>query len=243
MRRTFRPRVRRALAAGILGAVFSPAGIAGLSFWLKAPDTSTLWQESTFTTPAGNGDVVGGWQDKSGLSNNATQTVTADKPTRQDNSINGLPTVKFDGTDDDLDISVPLTNETIFVVCRNLVPAQTGTVIAQSGNFRMTYPTIGQMQYVHNGTLISVSSFTSSDANIFCAIQDGTNMSLSANNGTPVTSAVTPAAHTYTRLGSRGSQFLNGDIAEIIIYNSALSAANVALVKNYLSGIYGIALS
>ena len=91
------------IAVGLLfgGArVFLPTDIAGLQLWLDANDASTLFQDAAKTTPAGNGDVVGAWGDKSGQGNDATQTTTAAKPTVQFNVLNGKSVLRFDGTDD-----------------------------------------------------------------------------------------------------------------------------------------------
>ncbi len=228
----------------LMGGRFLPSNIAGLQLWLDANDVSTLFQDAAKTIPAGDGDVVGAWADKSGQGNDATQTVTADKPALQTGIVNGLPVIRGDGTDDDLDISVTFTNESIFVVCKNSVPAQVGTIIAQSGNFRLTYPTTNQIQYVHNGTINTiVGGFTSSVFNIFRAILDGANSSLAVNNSSPSVSAVGSVAHTYTRLFSRSSQVLNGDIAEIIIYDREVNASEIVQVETYLATKYGIALS
>jgi len=69
------------LQRGSSTAAFTPASIPGLVLWLDATDLSTLFQDSSLTTPvAANSDPVGGWKDKSGGNKNATQTVAGSKP-------------------------------------------------------------------------------------------------------------------------------------------------------------------
>ncbi len=80
------------------GVAFLPTDVDGLQLWLDANDASTLFQDAAKTIPAGNGDVVGAWADKSGLGNDATQTTTAAKPTLV--NTDGFPALEFDGTDD-----------------------------------------------------------------------------------------------------------------------------------------------
>jgi len=86
--------------------------------------------------------------------------------------------------------------------------------------------------------------------------QDGTSANRFAmrRNGANLSTANTPEGSTQTvstanstndltigRSPSGQSDFLNGDIAEIIIYNSALSGTDRALVESYLMSKWGIA--
>ena len=74
------------------------AGEQGI--WLDPSDFSTLYQDSTGTTPVtAVGQPVGKILDKSGRGNHATQTTAASRPTLQQDS-NGLYYLSFDGTDD-----------------------------------------------------------------------------------------------------------------------------------------------
>jgi len=75
-------------------AAFSPDDVSGLSLWLKA-DALSL----------NDGDPVTTWTDSSTNSNDATQATAAKKPTFKTNIVNSQPVVRFDGTDDELDIT------------------------------------------------------------------------------------------------------------------------------------------
>ena len=50
-------------------------------------------------TPAGDNDTVQEWHDQSGNNYDVTQTTSGDNPTLQTNEINGLPVIRFDGSD------------------------------------------------------------------------------------------------------------------------------------------------
>ena len=50
-----------------------PSGINGLELWLDAADSSTLFSDHTFNTSATTD--IGGWKDKSGNNNHATQAT------------------------------------------------------------------------------------------------------------------------------------------------------------------------
>jgi len=116
-------------------ALWSPTDVSGLALWLKA-DAGT-WQDAALTTAAAaDGDVVGGWVDQSGTANNATQATTAAKPTLKLGIVNGLPVLRFDGSDDILtvlnDASLsPTTGLTAFYVTKNLAGTDLGVVLAK----------------------------------------------------------------------------------------------------------------
>ena len=73
----------------------------GMLLWLDATDSSSLFQDVELTTPALDGDPIGGWMDKSGNNFHATQANAALQPVRNDTALNGLPAVRFSGTDAD----------------------------------------------------------------------------------------------------------------------------------------------
>ena len=60
------------------------------------------WLSSTDITNGGsepsNGDKIGNWADLTGAATDATESNTANQPTYETNVQNGLPAVKFDGT-------------------------------------------------------------------------------------------------------------------------------------------------
>jgi hypothetical protein len=73
----------------------TPADVTGLRLWLKADAITGL----------SDGAAVATWSDSSGLSNDAANSAGASQPTYQTNEVNGLPCVRFDGTDDRLDVA------------------------------------------------------------------------------------------------------------------------------------------
>jgi hypothetical protein len=79
--------------------VWTPRQLSGLTAWYDSQEITTLFQDSALTTPAGNGDVIGGWVDKGGNGYAMTQGTTANKPTMTINSINGIAAPVFDGGD------------------------------------------------------------------------------------------------------------------------------------------------
>lgn len=81
-------------------AAFTPASIAGLSFWYDIQDLSTLFQDTAAATPANVGDPVGRVNDKSGNGYTLLRTADAGRPIlRQTGSVYYL---EFDGVNDSL---------------------------------------------------------------------------------------------------------------------------------------------
>lgn len=69
---------------------FHPLQIANCQLWLDAAQITGLVDADPVTT----------WNDLSGNARNASQATSANKPTYRTSQINGLPVVRFDGTDD-----------------------------------------------------------------------------------------------------------------------------------------------
>ncbi len=76
------------------GISFNPASIAGLQWWLKADSLSL-----------NDADPVASWSDSSGNGYTASQGIGANQPIYKTNILNGLPIVRFDGTNDKLTTS------------------------------------------------------------------------------------------------------------------------------------------
>ena len=157
--------------------------------------------------------------------------------------------VRGDVTDDVLDISITLTNETIFVVSSHRVNNATGHILADgSTNYRIAYQSIVNSVFrTYNAmTSIVTGGFVETDFHIIRAVHDGTDNILTVNNGTPNSNAVASGSHTYTSLFARtaaGAVPIDGDIAEVLIYDRSLSDTEIAQVENYLSSKWGITLS
>ena len=93
------------LSLNITNFLFSQTGPAGVGtntasatqdrFWLKA-DVGVY--NNAGITLASNGNKVQQWNDQSGVANNAPQLTAAYKPTYATNAVNGLPALRFNGS-------------------------------------------------------------------------------------------------------------------------------------------------
>ena len=228
---------------------FLPTDIAGLKLWLKA-DTGTF-QDAAMTTPAAaDGDVVGGWADQSGNANHATQATTANKPLLKLAIQYGKPVVRFDGTNDGLQIaSLTLpTFTSLFVTAKFTTVKPLFIEHSASSNTYDGFYLYGTSDSMFNirRTLqhyaIGVAGWMGALWCVVSAIYDGTHLvrknQVAQSNGNVggtarTNSDVTTALNIACR--NLASLFGDGDIAELIIYDSALSAAKQQSVEGYLN--------
>ena len=238
------------LTRGVLGGgsgEFSPPDIAGLQLWYDAADASTLFQDSALTTPAlADGDVVGGWLDKSGNGRNATQGTTGSKPTLKTGVANDRNAVRFDGSDDWLEINYSLSASvhTVFVIYN-------ATTV--SGVDRFVFDTqTGRLALGHLGNVAGQTGFFNATtwriiAPAMTGLQlieywliTGTNQALMRRNGSQIGSNAQYNAQAIggtTRLGNSiiSTATFPGDILEYLDYNVQISLEEAVAVRNYLN--------
>ena len=230
---------------------FSPDDIAGLSLWLDADDGSTLTL---------SGSNVTQWDDKSSNGYDVSQGTTSRQPTLQTGVLNSKDGVRFDGTDDilfnDSAASIASGNDvpvTIFTVYKQLSSGSNeyGLVFGSSTSVQpllclmTTSNNMAAQQRTDAGTLTNAYSSTSS-LSYRCQTTQLTSSNLVVyNNKTQIqSSSFTPAQTTFDtfalgawrRSGSmNGIAFLNCDICEVLIYDSALSTSDREDVVDYLT--------
>jgi hypothetical protein len=233
---------------------------AGLQLWLRA--------DASVTT--NNSGVVTKWADQSGLGNDALATDPTHAPTLQLNSLNGLPTLRFNGTPQYLDvansanISGLTENVTIVTVVSydNLTGGYRSCGVSKtSGNIPAPFDWWckagaggGAPQfYLGNAVPNQYSVFGG-----FVAPQVGVGvynvMGVSWGNGTvdQYLNSNGNGQFAYTnmpadgggtlRIGSRadlGTQ-LQGNLAEILVFQPALSDADRLNVFQYLASKYAL---
>jgi hypothetical protein len=217
---------------------FAPTDITGCKLWL---DAGTL---------TGGGTGVGGsnfWTDGSGQGNHASApAVDGFSPKCYSGVANGLNVVRFN-TDQSYAVTLPdflsgLSAASVFAVIRT-----TGT-----GNNWQNWNTDGDTDF-HPW---------SGDGNLYCGLGSTTRKSC----GSPVTSVaafhlfgVTSAAGAWTMRLNQTQQFTTGsntvgftatpklgngiwagDLAEVIVYDSALGGTDRGSVEDYLGGKYNL---
>lgn len=85
-----------AILAGT-GLADTVTDIVGLQLWLDASDLTTIWSDTGGTAHPAAGGAVARWDDKSSLGRNVTQSNAGNQPTYQTGTLNGLSTLYFSG--------------------------------------------------------------------------------------------------------------------------------------------------
>lgn len=246
---------------------FSPSDISGLSLWLDAADTTTLFTDSTCTTAvSADGNAVGCWRDKkgNGAPYSFVQATTPNKPTYKANTTNGLPTVLTDGNNDALSATMSnmsLNDLTAFMVINinNRITrwqgvfncTGTGSDSNSQDGFNIEIDN-GQIQYNRNvGTNPITLSMNAGNHYDLTAIQLNSGTASLWSGGKPssadtYTTSVVPILPTSCIIGAHNSggtpvtAYANNNYAEIIIYNNALSLDDREQVESYLSTKWGV---
>jgi hypothetical protein len=218
--------------------------IAGLQLWLDADDSDTITL---------NGSTVSQWNDKSGNGYHVSQATASNQPTLTSNVLNSKNVLRFDGGDYLTNASAtPVggsTNRTIFVVFN-----YTGSNIRYAFMLGPNGASSGQQFGISQEIAVRVSfgnriwsSSVGSSHSIVSIVLDGTSTTdISAwQNGTSlsISSTLSNTINTQSSfgVGGQGSSLLIGDVAEVLVYSSALSTSDRESVESYLSSKWGIA--
>jgi hypothetical protein len=217
------------------------------------------WYDASSSVKHRNGRVWS-WQDKSGLANHTAQPATERQPTYAPAGLNGKPAVYFDGLDDELDAmdnpSLNPANLTAFVVLKIANPDNASYPIplaklpvnaAYLVMLDVDNTPVARVN-VAGGTLSTQElDPVGPEAEIWTARHDGRELRLFRNQwpselGPAAVGRVTPTAGAL-RLGNGdidAQNAFNGWIAEVILYDRALSDADRKLIEDYLGWKYGI---
>jgi hypothetical protein len=202
-----------------------PDGVPGLKLWLDAADTSTI--------SATAGQVVA-WADKSANTNHAWQADSERQPMCVPDAANGLPMVRFDGTNDYLLIPRITTVRSVFWVAQENLLA--------SDNFR---PVLGDTTYYdfHRGYRFAIYYDNLSVPVMQVSAQAWLNGREVNPFTTPLPKALALVSTVVTRdlrfdaIGTDrllANRYWYGEVGEVIVYDRALSTAERAGVEEYL---------
>ena len=225
-----------------------------------------MWYETTLEKSIDeaerqDGIEVSKWYDITPTSitkNDATQTVLASRPKYTDGVINGLPVLKFDGSSDFFDIDGKLfvgSQYTIFVVEQRRTNADAFFFGGGSFGTNMCliagYYTGGaSLRHAHFGddvndclNCVPLYSTVIPRIHIFrFSYSKGKQYYLNGSTVTSQNATVNPlVSYNNAYIAKYGTSiFYYGDIAEIIVFSSALNVEELSSIKDYLSKKWGI---
>jgi len=226
-------------------AVASTPPVAGYVAWFDAADAASI---------TSSGGAVSQWNDKASSPNHATQSTAGKKPTTGSVTINGLNALAFDGGDL---LTFALTSVPSAITALAVVRTTTtsgirsilGTQSAGAGPFQWRCDGTSNRQtllsYASSNIGTSATGLTNNTAaQVTIQFQAATSRSFWLN------AAADGTGSTGTSLSGSGGSVIGaqntgpgepwiGDIAELIIYHSALSTGDRQSVESYLKTKWG----
>ena len=225
----------------VIGAVISASLIT---------DNLVLHFDASAITGLNDNDLIAQWNDLSGLNNHATQATETNKPKYKTNIVNGLPVVRFDGIDNfftlgDINPTGNLAGATwIFVLNRRGAGHNFETVIRRNKalQFDLNRPEPFVRFYISLSNTFYNATDDVQDTDKFVnyiAVYDGSALRLykdgfEVGSNTDLSGNLDVGDGDLLIGSAVGVNFINADIAEILIYSVALSAADRASVEQYL---------
>jgi hypothetical protein len=206
------------------------------------------------------GSGVNTWIDLSNSNNTATQGTGANQPVLTANAINFWPSLKFNGTSQNLAFPTGFSSFTgtsiFYVVAPTAVTAGARLIDlgngATSNNIQIQLPTsTGAAFHVYNAaadsSVTSSSALTLSQFHLLEVVDTGTTATIytdgvQGNQGTVNAINNVSRANNFIGQSSTGTNFFNGQIAEILAYNTAVSASQRSAIESYVAQRYQIAM-
>lgn len=232
---------------------FSPLDLTP-QLWLDADDASTI------TSSSGN---VSQWNDKSGNGYHVTQATGTAQPKTGTVTRNGRNVLDFDGTDDrllretDTALGRNVTGLTVYWVGSFAIGGQAISIAVGTSETLVRVNSGFSSATISGRTLdtdaIAVASSTTLTAGPWyanCSVFDyaNTDLNLYVNrtadaSNTSYQTATTTSNTDSLRLsigsGVTNASYLDGQIAEILVYHSAHSSTDREKVFDYLDGKWG----
>jgi hypothetical protein len=208
-----------------------PNDIAGLKLWLRADaDAGTA------------GDSVAQWTDQSGQANHLTQSTLGARPQLVP-SPTGLPVLRFDGVNDGFLFTTRIsTIRTVFWVLRE-TPGAAGDSYRSLLGDSSSYHFIGGAQRQIWDAGYASSYIRNGQTRVNGTVVNGT--TTNKPTSLSVVSLVTTGAvqaNLFTQDQGIAARGWLGDIAEVLIYDTALSDTDRQAIEQYLATRHGITL-
>ena len=236
----------------------------GVRFAPPFIDSNTVWLDAnTLSATLTDGASVTSWTDASGTLEAFAEATNP--PTFKTSIINSRPVVRFDGTNDLLTSTSQLSTflavgaKTVFLVVKtpsafqsgdtlcgimNSVPYVTGGPSANCrlGIHVLNTGVLNTVNYDGSQDVLTGDTLSASTTYVLTYQHDGTNQTSQVNAATADSGASgnSDSLADTLLLGNYSTVFAEVDIAELIMYNTVLTTAQKARVREYLRSKYAI---
>ena len=220
-----------------------------------------LWLKADAGVSKDSSNLVSAWADQSGLNNTALQSDTSLQPTWVDAVINNLPVIRFNGAIDtrlQSSFDPGTTGMTVFYVAKtgdslDLYPSLLGSGVNATPGIRWAFGLGSDMQYQQgygwagsNGMLGLGSDASLAPDTVYTMSYrtDKSQWTVTKNGVLANTVADTsfPTGTYQLTIGAEDNSVgrwpFTGDLAEVLVYNTALSDNDCQQVEAYLQTKY-----
>ena len=232
---------------------FSQTGPGGVG----NSSNNVIWLNGDIYTLA-TSPYISTWPDQSGNGNDFSQATTTKQPRVV--TYSGFKGIRFDGGDYITNAGIAALNtntNTHYIVYNGFRPNHVGYLFnasfTQNSQYITAYRNNGNIRsWVLNSSLGIVDNTTtnSSSFQIISSIWDGVGQTFdSYKDGTSIGSKSgangSPTGNYSNIIGAsaNGSYRFDGDMSELIVYNTALNSAQRTIVDNYLSSKFATTIS
>ena len=239
----------------IVGEVTNPPAAVTPAYPGNISANLSAWYKGSEGVCKTNLGAALGWADQSGNNRTFNQVTVAQQPAITSNGMNFNPVLTFNGTNSQLTRTgsgaIPLgtANYTVFAVAKPTVTTGSGAIMGSNtaSTFDWSTEPDNQVVRLRNSTAYATGTAvlnggtpqvlrTMRDGSAFSNFQDG----LADGTGSNAISFATPASEFIGSIGS--ANYFKGDLAEIAIYTSALTAPEISKIESYLSLKWGVTL-
>lgn len=218
--------------------------------------TLTAWYKAD-SLSLNDGDGVGSWTDSSGNGHTVAQLTGTRQPTFETNELNGLPVLRYDGTNDILsdgdiaDLDVGTGDIWLASVLKStddgaaqfffekgsnqfgLMCSRTGDLRARLGS-NVNIPVQNSGNWSRTEFVLVTASRVSSTCNGFV---NGSDMD---TTGTTNTGSISNSNVLDIGATAVGGNPMTGDIAEVLVGGATLSTVDRQKIEGYLAHRYGL---
>jgi hypothetical protein len=241
----------------------APNDISGITAWWDASDAARLFNATTGGSLVAADGAVARFEDKTANGRHLTMVTSENRPIRKTAVQNGLDVLRFDGSNDRMATSSLFSSFfsasafTLFIVAKatsistnNANIWQNAAVVSDGGNshgFFAVRSNSTAAAFAFNstsGTATSSAAYTAGDWVVFSVLHNGASLTARIN-GTDATSASIASLSfmSFTlNLGVNGGfdAYFNGDVGEVVTYNTTLSANDRNSIESYLRNKWAI---
>lgn len=235
--------------------------IAGQVLWLDSSDASTVYDTDGDDAHTGTGGgnngfagTVARWADKSGNNNDVT-ALAGEQPIYGSSLLNGYKILSFDGINDrltNLTTSLSGSDMTVYIIFRRTSTTGREALLDLGSNpdrnaVFLNEGGFDKYNYYMNGSFYSsTTTYFHSTYKMVSLTQSGTSLNMFVDGASALSATTaTRTATTGITLGddSTSGDWLQGDIAEVLVYDHALTGDQRHDLENYLAKKWGLGVS